>query len=842
MSYSGQGGPGGRQGWRGGGRGPRSGGRQGGGRYPQRNEARHFSAVQVDSKPYDFSFLPSAANRASCLPEIERVAAALQSPDPADHACIKLPSILSELCLAAFVKKMREWFKQSVHSRFGIYPPKDTLNRWLFDMLSSKTTSEASDVSLLKYPASLRENPEVILRELRLAIPYRLRAQYDRPERLQADARNFEHSARVFLSAERSRLQALRRAEESGGGASAGVEEKERGGATGGDKAEAAAGAAAPTAVAAVADAATPVAAGEAAAPAAPTASVTTATPASVPAVVAAPGGNPAIPPPGEQSCAEQPPASSSAAASAAASGANSAEPTAPPRSPAAVAFERLEALRAATLSFSASGTHPSVLEQRLRALSAQFTSYVRAYIEPRLVELCSDLAEFAEQYSPIRLDQLQGRPPLRAEADPCGEDGSAIRVYLPGGVGGLEQSLRGELGERGFEFEISRSHYDKLCALYEANAGRHFDSARHYMKTMIFILLRRYQTFFGTERFEGTSFHAAAPERVFRTLHARLQVAQECFASPLNCFFSQFCSAFPEIDVFFGSRGSFFDFDAAEGSFECGPPYTEECMDRTARRVLRMCGGEGSAGQQPLLFVIFVPEWRVPPAQYHGDLESSPLCRFHFTAPAGRHFYVSGDQHSTRCGSSVGAAMATQRVVSGAELSARLEGRFYVVPHGTHVYFVCNDRGFQKYCNGDQAYLEGAADEILRGLMNPMNFPGIQVPRARDCVTGAPSPAMAYLSAREGPQEGPRPGDQPGGQPGCQQMVPATASSAAGAETANAPPAAATVPGESRAPSTSVAPVTPVTAAAPATKAAAAPPPAAQADADDDSALPRMR
>ena len=62
--------------------------------------------------------------------------------------------------------------------------------------------------------------------------------------------------------------------------------------------------------------------------------------------------------------------------------------------------------------------------------------------------------------------------------------------------------------------------------------------------------------------------------------------VCQECFASPLNCYFSRFCSAFPDTDVYFGSQGSFFDFEPDEGSFECGPPYTVEVMDKTADRI----------------------------------------------------------------------------------------------------------------------------------------------------------------------------------------------------------------------------------------------------------------
>ena len=39
-----------------------------------------------------------------------------------------------------------------------------------------------------------------------------------------------------------------------------------------------------------------------------------------------------------------------------------------------------------------------------------------------------------------------------------------------------------------------------------------------------------------------------------------------ELFASPLNCHHARYCSAFPDLDRFFGSRGSFFRYGGGEG------------------------------------------------------------------------------------------------------------------------------------------------------------------------------------------------------------------------------------------------------------------------------------
>lgn len=68
--------------------------------------------------------------------------------------------------------------------------------------------------------------------------------------------------------------------------------------------------------------------------------------------------------------------------------------------------------------------------------------------------------------------------------------------------------------------------------------------------------LLRRYKTYFGLQPGEGHEFHGALPIPVFECLHRVFGVSFECFASPLNCYFKQYCSAFSDIDGFFGSRG----------------------------------------------------------------------------------------------------------------------------------------------------------------------------------------------------------------------------------------------------------------------------------------------
>ena len=48
----------------------------------------------------------------------------------------------------------------------------------------------------------------------------------------------------------------------------------------------------------------------------------------------------------------------------------------------------------------------------------------------------------------------------------------------------------------------------------------------------------------------------AALPLTVLECLQKHFGVTFELFASPLNCYFRQYCSAFPDTDGYFGSRG----------------------------------------------------------------------------------------------------------------------------------------------------------------------------------------------------------------------------------------------------------------------------------------------
>ena len=69
-------------------------------------------------------------------------------------------------------------------------------------------------------------------------------------------------------------------------------------------------------------------------------------------------------------------------------------------------------------------------------------------------------------------------------------------------------------------------------------------------------MLVKRYNGYFGTSQGEGAQNQGALPVTALECLNKTFGVSFECFASPLNCYFRQYCSAFPDIDSYFGSRG----------------------------------------------------------------------------------------------------------------------------------------------------------------------------------------------------------------------------------------------------------------------------------------------
>lgn len=159
-----------------------------------------------------------------------------------------------------------------------------------------------------------------------------------------------------------------------------------------------------------------------------------------------------------------------------------------------------------------------------------------------------------------------------------------------------------------------------------------------------LFCVLARYEAFSGN----SGGIQGAMPHHVFDRLEAACGVSQECFASPLNCHFPRFCSAFPDTDAPFGSRGSFFEAAPTEGAFQANPPFVNGVMKAMAQRVHGLLDAAKGAGKALLYFVI-VPSWT--DAYFHTLLVDSPFKCASDRLARKEHEFIDGLQHRAgRC------------------------------------------------------------------------------------------------------------------------------------------------------------------------------------------------
>ncbi|RWS28547.1 phosphorylated CTD-interacting factor 1-like protein [Leptotrombidium deliense] len=155
--------------------------------------------------------------------------------------------------------------------------------------------------------------------------------------------------------------------------------------------------------------------------------------------------------------------------------------------------------------------------------------------------------------------------------------------------------------------------------------------------------LLKRYNAFLGSNSPEALSTQASLPITVFECLHKHFDVTFECFASPLNCYFKQYCSAFGDTDSYFGSRGSVLNFFPISGSFEAFPPYCEDLFEATIDHFERVL----SNSEEPLSFILFLQEYKDSSPRALIKLESSRFKRKQLTIEAFEYDLRSGTQHT---------------------------------------------------------------------------------------------------------------------------------------------------------------------------------------------------
>nr|CAG4651643.1 EOG090X02BU [Triops cancriformis] len=226
----------------------------------------------------------------------------------------------------------------------------------------------------------------------------------------------------------------------------------------------------------------------------------------------------------------------------------------------------------------------------------------------------------------------------------------------------------------KGDAVRINTLHFQKLEQLYRYNC---FDDRKfEWFLPRVWCLLKRYHTYLGMAAGEGTGTQGALPITVFECLQKQFGVSFECFASPMNCYFKQYCSAFPDTDGYFGSRGPILELKAVSGSFEANPPFSEELMEAALSHFEKLLSDSSEA----LSFIVLIPEWRDPAPPVLRRLEDSPWKRRQVVVPTYEHEYRHGFQH----------------LVPKSELNVR-------AAHGTVIVWLQNEAGYARWGPTDE-------------------------------------------------------------------------------------------------------------------------------------------
>lgn len=188
-----------------------------------------------------------------------------------------------------------------------------------------------------------------------------------------------------------------------------------------------------------------------------------------------------------------------------------------------------------------------------------------------------------------------------------------------------------------GLSFSINNDHFQKLQIMFDRQNRSSLSREDHEAAfiSSLFTLLARY------DMLQGAGLQSAVQGAVFDVLLKHYGCNMECFASPLNCRYERFLSAFPDTDLTFGSLGSFFDYDFTQGgAYQANPPFVADFIHAMQKKM------DDSLDQctKPLLYIVFVPAW-VDTSAWKALNESKHLQRYVLLDQAD-HYYAEGTQH----------------------------------------------------------------------------------------------------------------------------------------------------------------------------------------------------
>uniref|UniRef100_A0A6C0CFG8 PCIF1 WW domain-containing protein n=1 Tax=viral metagenome TaxID=1070528 RepID=A0A6C0CFG8_9ZZZZ len=142
---------------------------------------------------------------------------------------------------------------------------------------------------------------------------------------------------------------------------------------------------------------------------------------------------------------------------------------------------------------------------------------------------------------------------------------------------------------KRPLEYSLSLKHYENIKMLYQGPLNKFHD--------YLLITFARYAAC------GATNNHCSAPPDVIVFCGAKT----ELFGSPVNAVTQQYCSPFEDIEKYFGSLGSFFNFRISAGIYFMNPPYDEDLILSAMQKIIAVF-----KTTIPITVVMVIPMWDV--------------------------------------------------------------------------------------------------------------------------------------------------------------------------------------------------------------------------------------
>jgi len=185
--------------------------------------------------------------------------------------------------------------------------------------------------------------------------------------------------------------------------------------------------------------------------------------------------------------------------------------------------------------------------------------------------------------------------------------------------------------------------NYKKLINLFgKNNSNRHTDKqlSNVPLDEIIFCLLLRYKTL------NLNTFGLAVPSKVLDMASKELNIKTELFASPLNHHLPQYGSIFRDLEKYFKSWGSFFNIKIKRGHYEVNPPFDEEIIRLTIKRLIITL----ESTKKPILILLIIPAWKTKNnyGVYQGYKllqEHNHLITFQIKLKKNEHLYYNYDR-----------------------------------------------------------------------------------------------------------------------------------------------------------------------------------------------------